>query len=469
MKLIILALVLVAGIAKADIEMMDVNGVMRPAYVEGEVIVKYKTNAVRTMAATAALYQRLSVVDVKRFSGRLKNFEHLLFNTEALTVERAVAELNQNPNVEYAQPNYLIYALKHEKTKTAGTACISSLVPFPIGCEVKTTALPGERPAIPPPAEDAAEQRDPDLAQAWGISKVGADRAWDTQRGSRNIIVAVIDTGIDYTHPDLAANIWRNPNGMNTNQTGVDAMGEQISGDVVGWDFVHNDNLPFDDNMHGTHCAGVIGAVGENGIGISGINQRVSLLAAKFISAEGSGTTAAAIRAIDYAVSRGAKVLSNSWGGKSRGDNRALEESVRNTGTMGALFVAAAGNSSTDNDFDPTMPASLNFDNMINVAATDTRDQLASFSNRGIRTVHLGAPGVNIYSTVPGGYNRLSGTSMACPHVAGAAALLWAQDPSADYREIKRRLLASGDSVPSLANTTSTGKRLNVLKALSQR
>jgi large repetitive protein len=231
---------------------------------------------------------------------------------------------------------------------------------------------------------------------------------------------------------------------------------------------VHNDNLPFDDNQHGTHCAGVIGATGNDGQGISGINQRVSIMAVKFLTGQGSGDTAAAVKAIDYAISRGAKVLSNSWGGKGDdGTNGALKDAVARAGAAGVLFVAAAGNDSTDNDKDPVFPAAYNLENMVTVAATSETDGIAFFSNTGAKSVHVGAPGTNIYSTVPGNkYAKLSGTSMACPHVAGAAALVWSQFPNAGYKEIKRRLMDSGDAVSALSGKTITGKRINVEAAL---
>lgn len=193
-------------------------------------------------------------------------------------------------------------------------------------------------------------------------------------------------------------------------------------------------------------------------------------MAVKFLSAQGSGDTAAAIKSIDYAVSRGAKVLSNSWGGKGDdGSNGALKESIDRAGQAGVLFVAAAGNDSTNNDKTPVFPAALDSDNILAVAATTETDGLAFFSNTGVKTVDVGAPGANVYSTTPGGkYGKLSGTSMACPHVAGAAALVWSQYPNADYKEIKRRLMDGGDAIGALSGKTVTGKRINVAKSLEE-
>ncbi len=457
-----------------------VNGQERPAYREGEVIVKYRPAAIRSLRASEDLYERIQVVSVRRFSGKFQNFEHLFFNTEKLNVEEAVADLQRDPNVEYVQPNYMIYALEAQPEVQAGKPCYIPGLPFPPGCNTNVKPRPpsqpsrptnppvaARRPEIKPaPSEVNPPKVDPNLDRAWGIEKVGADKAWATQRGSKNVIVAVIDTGIDYNHPDLAANMWRNPSSRNA-RTGVDANGDQYVGDVVGWDFVHNDNLPFDDNQHGTHCAGTIGAVGGDGQGISGVAQKVSLMAVKFLDAAGSGDTADAIKGIDYAVSRGAKVLSNSWGGGADEGNDALKDAIERAGDAGVLFVAAAGNDSADNDRDPMYPAAFNLENMITVAATTKNDGLAYFSNTGLKTVHVGAPGNGIYSTTPNGrYSSLSGTSMACPHVAGAAALVWSQFPNADYKEVKRRLLESGDRLSVLEGRTITGKRINVQKAL---
>ncbi len=498
-----------SGLASAEVAMIKFNNQLRPAYKEGEVIVKFRDGAARSFREMDSLYKRLEVLDVKHFSGQFKNFEHLIFNTARLSVEQVVADLQRDPTVEYVQPNYMLYATaaQLEKAKVLGEPCMAPGVPYPPGCSdngANPTPPPGnggktpciipgipfppgcdgggdpgnpgnpekpgnptERPAIPAMPGEPAASVDPDQGSAWGISKVSADKAWAKQKGSKSVIVAVIDTGIDYTHQDLAFNIWRKA--APTNNTGVDSVGDGITGDVVGWDFVHNDNLPFDDNQHGTHCAGVIGAVGNNGTGISGVNQRVSVMAVKFLSGEGSGDTASAVKAIDYAVSRGAKVLSNSWGGKGDdGTNGALKDAVARAGAAGVLFVAAAGNDSTNNDSEATFPASYNLENMVTVAATNETDGIAFFSNTGAKSVHVGAPGTNIYSTVPGNkYAKLSGTSMACPHVAGEAALIWAQFPSADYKEVKRRILESGDSLTALDGKTLTGKRINVEKALN--
>jgi subtilisin family serine protease len=297
--------------------------------------------------------------------------------------------------------------------------------------------------------------KDPDVDKSYGMEKIGALRVWSKFNGNKSFIVADIDTGIDYNHEDLAFNIWRNAKPTDKK-------------DIVGFDFVHNDGLPFDDNEHGTHTAGTIGAVGGNGIGTSGVIQKVSLMSLKFLANDGSGSTADAIRAIDYAVTHGAKVLSNSRGGRADSDNQVLKDAIDRAMSHDVLFIAAAGNDGTDNDGpDPAYPAAFDSDNIISVASTDERDELAFFSNYGKKTTHLAAPGVNVYSTIPGNrYKKMSGTSMACPHVAGAAALLWARHPNWNYKKVKEVLMATVDPIPSLSRKTVTGGRININKAM---
>jgi subtilisin family serine protease len=302
---------------------------------------------------------------------------------------------------------------------------------------------------------------DPNLDAAYGLSKIGAVEAWKTFRGSKEMLVADIDTGIDYNHEDLAFNMWRNPNPTN--------------GDVVGYDFIHKDGLPFDDQGHGTHTSGTIGATGGNGIGVSGVAQRVSVMSVKFLSAQGSGEVADAIRGIDYAIEHGAKILSNSWGGEGDDGNQVLYDAIERAKAKDVLFIAAAGNGNQfgigqDNDTSPqkSYPAAFDNDNLISVAATDKTDKLAFFSNFGKKSVHLAAPGVRVMSTLPGNkYAAQDGTSMACPHVAGAAALIWAKNPKLTYKQVKEILLKSVDPLDVLTGKTSTGGRLNVLKALA--
>jgi subtilisin family serine protease len=429
-------------------------------YKEGEVIVKYKKHANRSRNVMNVLYTQTKVDKVRHFRGILSGYEQLYLEKGA-KVEDAIATLKANTDVEYAQPNYMIYAYPAKDLRQKATEFVRTGVNlFEDSCTLPwLPCKPAEgKPALnDPPAEVNPPVADPEISKAYGLTKIGAVSAWNTStKGDKNFVVAVIDTGIDYNHEDLAFNVWRNPNPKNN--------------DITGYDFVHDDGMPFDDNEHGTHTSGTVGAVGGNGLGVSGVNQRVSIMGLKFLNKDGSGTSADAIRAIDYAIEHGAKVLSNSWGGHGDdGQNQALYDAIERAKAKDVLFIAAAGNESVDNDGnDPAFPASFNNDNLIAVAATDKNDTMASFSNWGKKSVHLAAPGVGVYSTVPGNqYASFSGTSMACPHVAGAAALLWSKNPSWNYKKVKEVLMSTVDAVQELSDKTVTGGRLNIAKALA--
>ena len=304
----------------------------------------------------------------------------------------------------------------------------------------------------------------------WGLNQasdvdVDAPEGWDVRASAGSIVVAVIDTGVRYTHQDLAANMWVNSGEARGN--GVDDDGNGVVDDVYGFDAYNNDGDPMDDQSHGTHCAGTIGGVGNNGIGITGVAWGVKVMACKFLSNTGSGTDSDAIRCIDYARSKGAKVLSNSWGGG--GANSSLLAAIERCRAAGVLFVAAAGNESNNNDSWASYPASYTTDNIISVAATTRTDALASFSNYGATSVDLGAPGDGIYSTVSGSnsaYATYSGTSMATPHVAGALAMIAAQYPTESYTSLISRLLSGTDKIGSLSGKTKSGGRMNLAKSL---
>jgi hypothetical protein len=308
---------------------------------------------------------------------------------------------------------------------------------------------------------------DPDFDRLWGLGTIGAPAAWGVTTGSLGVVVAVIDSGVDFSHPDLAGARWTNPGEScavcRTN--GVDDDGNGYVDDWRGWDFANDDNDPFDENGHGTHVAGTVGAVGDNGVGVTGVNQRVSLMGLKFIGANGEGTAADAVSAILYASAMGADVTNNSYGGD--GFSRAMLDAIRTADSRDSLFVAAAGNSFSDNDLDPVYPAGYDAPNVVSVAASDQNDDLAWFSNAGAQSVDLAAPGVDVYSTWPGGGYRFdSGTSMAAPHVAGAAALAKAAFPSATDVGLKALLLRSVDPVQWLQGVVRTAGRLNVDNAV---
>lgn len=319
----------------------------------------------------------------------------------------------------------------------------------------------------------AATPSDPDFARLWGLHNTGqtggtadkdvdAPEAWDLATGDGSVVVAVTDTGVDFTHPDLSAQRWVNPlDPVN----GADDDGNGLQDDWSGWDWVNDDNSPFDDNRHGTHVAGTIGATGNNGVGVVGVSWNVRIMALKFLSSAGSGTTADAIAATLYAADHGADVASNSWGGGPY--DQALLDAIEYGASRGMLFVAAAGNDASNNDTTASYPASYRSDAVLAVAATDHDDGMAFFSNYGAKSVDLGAPGVGIYSTVPGNsYESLDGTSMATPHVSGAAALVKDRFPGATLYGIKALLMNTVDPAASLAGRTVSGGRLNVGTAL---
>src|SRR6476660_8986306 len=275
---------------------------------------------------------------------------------------------------------------------------------------------------------------DPQFKREWGLNNtgqtvdftagtpgadIGAERAWGITTGKKSVVVGVIDTGIDAAHPDLSANMWINPgeNCPGCRNDGIDNDHNGYVDDWRGWDFINNDNNPTDDNGHGTHVAGTVGAVGTNG----------------------TGDVAGAVAALRYATAMGVRITNNSWGGTEY--SQALYDAIADANAHGDLFVAAAGNDGTNSDTTPTDPADSNLPNIISVGASDSSDHLAYFSNYGQSNVDLAAPGVSIYSTWPGrAYRSESGTSMASPHVAGAAALVLAAHPAATADTIKALL-----------------------------
>lgn len=303
----------------------------------------------------------------------------------------------------------------------------------------------------------------------WDMQRMSMTSVWDKSTGSKDLIVAVIDTGVDYNHPDLAANIWTNSREIPGN--GIDDDGNGYIDDLHGANFVTGSGDPMDDNGHGTHCSGTIGAKGNNGLGIAGINWNIKIMGLKFLSSSGSGSTWGAVNALTYArlmKERGENIVltSNSWGGGAF--SQALADEIERSKVSGMLFVVAAGNATNNNDTNPTYPAGYPSDNIISVAAIGSDGTLASFSNYGASTVHLAAPGVQIPSTWPNnGYVYLSGTSMACPHVSGAAALLKAYSGGLTAAQIKSALLNGASANSNLTGKTITGAELNILGAMA--
>lgn len=306
----------------------------------------------------------------------------------------------------------------------------------------------------------------------WGLrntsrsaADIDAEAAWAVTTGSTNVVVAVIDTGIRYTHRDLAANMWRNPGEIPGD--GIDNDRNGYVDDVHGINAITGSGNPLDDQGHGSHCAGTIGAQANGGGPHVGVAWDVRLMALKFLDRNGSGFLSDAIECINYAVANGAQILSNSWGGGPY--SQALYDAILRSRNAGSLFVAAAGNDSDNNDSFPAYPASYNIDNVISVAAMDSFDNLASFSNFGVGSVHVGAPGVDIYSCTSSSdvsYASFNGTSMACPHVAGVAALALARFPGTTGTALRTRLLSNVRSIPSLSGRVSTSGAISASRVV---
>ena len=320
---------------------------------------------------------------------------------------------------------------------------------------------------------------DPLFGEQWALNNTGQNggkanahldalKAWAKTQGSTDVVVAVLDTGVDYNHKDLAANMWVRPNSVP--QYVDDELGS--INDINGFDADANTGDPMDDNGHGTHCAGIIGAEGDNGEGIAGINWNVQIMPLKFLGRGGFGSTKNAIEAINYAIDRkkngvNIRVINASWGSTQR--SKALEDAIRAAGEAGILFVAAAGNSSTDNDRRGHYPSNYDLPNVISVAALDRSDMLATFSNYGAKTVHVAAPGRDIPSTwLNDQYREASGTSMAAPQVSGVAALILASDPKLSMAKVRERILKSVDPIDTLSGKIVVGGRLNAAKALAE-
>lgn len=313
----------------------------------------------------------------------------------------------------------------------------------------------------------AAVPNDAGYRYQWDMAKIGAPSAWDTTTGTSGVVVAVLDTGITYTHPDLADNMWRNPGEIAGN--GADDDGNGYLDDVYGIDTLYHDGDPLDDHGHGTHVAGTIGAVGNNGQGVAGVNWSVKLMALKFIGKDDLGTTAGAIEAYQYAIAmkgRGVniRVINNSWTGI--GNSTALRDVMASAEQAGIVSVCAAGNNARNTDITANYPAGFSNTGIIAVAASDQSDNVATFSNYGATSVDLAAPGVSIYSTMPSGYATMNGTSMAAPHVSGAAALLFARMPGWSVAQVKSALLQSVDKSSTWSGRVLSGGRLNVARAM---
>jgi subtilisin family serine protease len=416
------------------------------SYVPGELLVSFEPGV--SAADVASFYREHGFAERESLGRHLPGIDGRLKRVSvpaagATAISQLVRGLERDPRVQYAQTNRIM----------------------------RVASVPN----------------DPDLGRDWGLVNAGqtggtpdadidADEAWDAHTGGE-VVVGVLDTGIDVTHPDLIDNLWTNP-AEATGVAGVDDDGNGFVDDVHGYDFAEGDADATDDYVHGTHVAGTIGMVGDNALGSAGVNWHVKVMNLKAGGADGGLEEAAIVGAYDYALmmkDRGVNIrlTNNSWRGywDESQDSHAVKNAVDAMGDAGMLFIGAAGNETLDNDVELAYPASFDSPHIISVAASDHRDRISHFSNWGATTVDLAAPGVDVWSTVPGGgYASFEGTSMAAPHVAGAAALVWSAFPELTAGEVKARLLNGVDPIghigPNSARPTVTNGRLNVRNAL---
>lgn len=400
----------------------------KATFVADELLVKFKDGAASTQSRQAHSLIGASVVEEFPAIGwqRIKL-------PKGVSLKAAIGSYENTGEVEAVQPNFYYHLL----------------------------ATPND-PRFPEPG-------------MYGLTKISAPAAWDLTTGSSTVVVADIDTGLRYTHQDIAANAWTNPGEINGNS--IDDDGNGFVDDYYGYDFFYNDSDPADQNGHGTLTAGTIGAVGNNGIGVVGVNWNVKLMAIKIYSPTGTDTTSAMlINAYNYVTlmkNRGVniRVTNNSYGGclEACGFDRATKDALDAMGNAGILNVFAAGNSlmNNNNDVTPFYPASYTSPSVLAVAASNQSDDRAF--NFGLKSVDLAAPGVQILSTYNGSdsdYAIFSGTSMSTPHVAGAAALLASYNPSLSAASLKATLMNTVDQLPQWNGFVKTGGRLNVSNAL---
>jgi thermitase len=406
-----------------------------------------------------------------------------------------------NRAIDYIQPNFKIQLTPSPSLLKHKDEILAKIGNKPMAFGT----MAADNPAVKAP-KTAKTGADPLLKKAWGMPLSGAEDAWKKLNQGKDIVVAVTDTGVDYNHEDLIDNMWRNSGEIPGD--GKDNDNNGYVDDVVGYDFAANDSLPYDlttDTItmmftggnpgHGTHVAGVVGAALNNGLGTAGVAPKSKIMALRFITERGQGETASAIKAIDYAVDNGAQIINASWGGEAGDeDDTALIEAIERAMAKGVIFVAAAGNGRSnpdgshggydnDNDAKPAVPASYDIDNIIAVAAIDSSENLASFSNWGAKSVKIGAPGVRILSTVPGdryqetildgdpfgailgmlvGEITWDGTSMASPFVAGALAAVWSTDPAQSWEKVRDTLLDNTKAISALKGKVATNGRLEM-------
>ncbi len=459
----------------------------------------------RIQAATTALREGAGSASDAHLLNESEGLVQLKFNSPADAIQ-ARGVLEKSNRVVSVAPNFLYqkaihYRLRNVKKGARGTYLGAPLVQ--LVDDIAKDLIPGAMPEVELPPSNVIAGDDPMVPMDWAIQAIRLDRV-PKIRATASTVTAVIDTGIDYNHEDLVGAMWRKPDNAKE----------------VGYDFAHKNAKPFDKVQfdlagcmkdplcqlgigaekflvnpgHGTHCAGHVAAVAGNSVGMRGVGAGAPVMALKFFydagePNAGQGDDAAAIQAIDYAIKNGVKVISASWGGRQSRDEAEkseLKKALLRAQQAGVLFVVSAGNDSVDQDLveDPSFPAAYDLDNIITVAAVDSKDALADFSSFGAKSVHIAAPGVKIFSTTSGGnYSDVvaryinprtgkeqtmdwDGTSMATPIVAGAAALVWSKYPTENYKQIRDRILKSARTVTGLQGKVASGGVLDVAAAL---
>ncbi|WP_085297938.1 S8 family serine peptidase [Cognaticolwellia mytili] len=435
-KLSALSLAILPILANASVEVTNKDS---QKYLSDSIIVVYKDGASVDEKRNARSLVRAKISDLNRdeiddrynnlSNGRIANYK--LSN---MSSKQALEKLRGNPAILYAEPDYIYSA----------------------------NVLPD----------------DSRFSELWGMHNTGqtggiadadidAPEAWDISTGTKDVVVGIIDTGVDHSHPDLAANMWVNPGEIAGD--GIDNDNNGYVDDVHGINAITDSGDPMDDAGHGSHVAGTIGASANNAEGVAGVNHTTAMVGCKFLSAAGTGSSSDAIKCIDYMVGLknngiNLRVINNSWGGG--GFSQVLSDAISSSEAADILFVAAAGNDAVDNDVNPHYPSSYEHDSVLSIAGTNHTDAMYTASQWGLTSVDMAAPARNVLSTIPGGYATYSGTSMATPHVAGAAALVLSVNPELNTLELKELLMNSGDANPATEGRTVTGKRLNVHTAL---
>jgi subtilisin family serine protease len=458
-------------------------------YAPSEVIVKFRKGV--SKKAKEAFYTKIGA---KHLSALQLIQADVIQVADTKSEPAWVSAIRHSSLVTYADLNYALdidekkgtVKTKASKRKASKKKPKKGPTPSP----APTTSPSGQTTTTPPtPPEQVTLPSDTYIKELWGLHNPGtasgsvndadidAPQAWAAYVPRRMVVVAVIDTGMDYGHPDLAGSLWWNlgedadKDGQLTTKdiNNIDDDKNGYTDDFRGWNFVSRTNNPYDDHGHGTHVAGTIAARANNAYGIAGVagQGHTRILPLKFLNANGSGYTSAAIEALSYAVKQKALIANNSWGGGAY--NQPLYDAIKQYTASGGLFVASAGNSASNNDAKPSYPASYNLPNVISVASSTSSDTLSSFSNYGASTVHVAAPGSNILSTFPGGrFTYMNGTSMASPHVSGIAALMMSQNPALNGTQARQILITSVRKVNGLAGRVSSSGVVNAQQALQQ-